>query len=269
MVTPKVSVLMSAYNAERYIGAAIESILSQTFKDFEFIIVNDASTDRTLSVIKKYSKKDKRITVLNNPKNLYIASNRNKCIENARGEYIVWQDADDISYDYRVEEQVKFMDNNPKVGICGGYLDSFSEGVILDKRIYSLDDKSLRKNIFRQSPVAQPSAIIRKECFDKVGLYNPKYPPAEDIDMSFRIGTYYKFANLPMSIIKYREHPNSQTFKRLRKILKNTLEIRKKNISNRAYKFTIVDVFYQFATIVAMLVPPYIVVWVFKKLRGR
>ncbi len=265
MSTPLVSVLMPAYNAEKYIAEAIESILNQTYKNFELIIIDDASTDNTFDISQRF--KDKRVILIRNEKNLYIADNRNKALSFAQGKYIVWQDADDISYSYRLEKQVAFMEEHLEIGICGGYLDSFISEKVIDTRKYFSDDQNLRAKIFKQSPVAQPSAIIRKECFQKVGLYNIKYPPAEDLDMSFRIGTYYKFANLQVSLIKYREHTNSATFHKLRIIIINTLKIRFNNISNKAYKFTLFDFVYQIITLVALFFPTYFIINGFKRFR--
>ena len=99
---------MPAYNAEKYISEAIKSILNQTFKDFEFIIIDDGSIDRTWKIIQKYAKKDDRVIALKNEKNLGIAVNRNKLVSMARGKYIIWQDSDDISLPYRIEKQYNF-----------------------------------------------------------------------------------------------------------------------------------------------------------------
>jgi len=241
MKTPLISVLMPAYNTDRYIGEAIESILNQTFKEFELIIIDDASTDRTWEVIQKYAKLDKRIHAEKNSHNLYIANNRNKLIGMARGKYIAWQDADDISVKERLEKQYAFLENNPPVGIVGGYLLFFDESGGTSIRKYSQDDTDLRKTIFRYSPVAQPTAMIRRECFHMVGLYDPKYPPAEDIDMSFRIGRHWKFANLPYITLKYREHYISATFNRLKKIEQSTLEVRYKNDGQFGYRMSLFD----------------------------
>jgi len=105
---PKISVLMPAYNTENYIIEAIESILNQTFKDFEFIIVDDCSTDSTLSILKEYERKDSRIIVLKNSKNLWIAWNRNKLKKIAKWKYIIWQDSDDISIIDRLKNQYDY-----------------------------------------------------------------------------------------------------------------------------------------------------------------
>ncbi|MBA4321165.1 MAG: glycosyl transferase, partial [Flavobacterium sp.] len=223
---PKISVLMPAYNAEKYIAEAIESILNQTFKDFEFIIVDDCSTDKTWEIIQEYTKKDERIVALKNEKNLGIAGNRNKLIGMAKGKYIVWQDADDISFPERLNHQHCFMEENREVGICGGWLEFFDDSGKTSVRKYKTDDANIRKTIFRFSPVAQPGAIIRKKVIDEVGQYDLNYPPAEDLDMSFRIGKEYKFANLQEAVIKYRENKAGATFSKLKFIELKTISIR-------------------------------------------
>ncbi|MFZ2072737.1 MAG: glycosyltransferase family 2 protein [Minisyncoccia bacterium] len=255
-MTPLVSVLMPAYNAEKYIGEAIESILNQTFTDFELIISDDLSIDKTWEVIQDYAKKDKRISIYKNKKNLYIAENRNVLVRKAKGKYIAWQDADDISLVDRIEKQYEFMEQNPRVGIIGGYLQFFDEKGIKSIRKYATTDSELRKNIFRFSPVAQPTAMIRSECFKKTGLYNPKYPPAEDIDMSFRIGSCFEFSNIPQITLKYREHFNSSTFKKLKKIELSTLEVRWQNSVNPKYKMGLIDYVYNVIQYLSIFIVP-------------
>lgn len=233
-----VSVVTPAYNVEDYISQAIESILSQTFKAFEYIIIDDCSTDNTWKIIQEYAKKDKRIKPFKNEKNLGIAGNRNKCLSFTRGKYIAWQDADDISMQNRIEKQVHYMEQNPDVGICGSFVRFFSEKGDMGIRRYASNDELLRKRIFFYSPVAQPAAMIRKQCFKDFGLYDPRWPPAEDLDMSFRIGTKYKFANIQEVLVKYREHERSATYTKLKTIELNTVKIRRIYSSVTSYKFT-------------------------------
>jgi len=256
MEKPLVSVLMPAYNADKYIGDAIESILNQTYKKLELIIIDDCSQDNTWKIIQEYLKKDKRISAFQNKKNLYIAENRNKLLKHARGRYIAWQDADDISISDRIDKQVELLEKNPDIGIVGGYLLFYQDGKVISTRRYDTNDKQLRKKIFRYSPVAQPAAMIRKECFDKIGIYNLKYPPAEDIDMSFRIGEYYQFANLAKPVIKYRQYAKSATFQKLKKIELSTIEIRLKNARNEKYHFGITDLMYNMLELASIYVIP-------------
>lgn len=263
-----VSVIMPAYNAEKYISEAIESILNQTFKNYEFIILDDASTDDTWEIIKKYADKDKRIIPIKNKKNLYIAKSRNKGISLAKGKYIVWQDADDVSLSSRIKKLVEFMEANPDVGICGSHFQSFTDGKDIDVRKYATNDKTLRKNIFKYSPVAQPAAIVRKKCFDEMGLFDLKYPPAEDIDLSFRIGVKYKFANLPEALLRYREHPNSATHLKFRQQIKSTLEVRWKYAEGFGYTMRLSDKIAYVVTWFAQFLPLGITIGLFKLLRS-
>lgn len=241
----KVSVITPAYNAGKYIRETIESILNQTFSEFEFIIIDDCSTDNTWEIIHEYEKRDSRIRAIKNETNLGIAGNRNKGIRLAQGEYIVWQDADDISIPTRIERQLRYMEVHPRVGIVGGFLEFFSDnGSSSGMRKYCETDSELRKNIFRYSPVAQPAAMIRKQCLDEVGEYDLRYPPAEDLDMSFRIGKKHEFANIQEVVIRYREHPSSATFTRLKKIELSTLEIRRQHAKSGFYRMTFFDKIY-------------------------
>jgi len=256
MKKPLVSILMPAYNAEKYIGNSIESILNQTFKDFELIISDDASTDKTWDIIKKYKQKDGRIVVTRNAKNRYIAENRNRLIKLAKGKYIAWQDADDISDSNRIQKQYEFMEKNPKIGIVGGYLEFFDDRRVTGIRKYAESDKELRKTIFRFSPIAQPTAMIRKKCFNELGLYNPQYPPAEDIDMSFRIGSKYKFANIPQVTLKYRIHPLSATYTKLRKIELSTITVRNKFKNSHHYHMSFPDLVYNILHLISVFIVP-------------
>jgi len=265
----KISVITPAYNAGKFIAEAIESILNQSFRDFEFIIIDDCSKDNTAKIIMDYQKKDHRIKYYKNSKNLGIAGNRNKGISLATGKYVVWQDADDISLPDRLKRQYEFMENHPEVGICGGYLQFFDENGDKGIRKYATQDAELRKNIFRFSPVAQPAAIIRRECFKKIGEYDLQWPPAEDLDMSFRVGSKYQFANIPKVIIQYREHQNSATFKKLRTTETNTIQIRRKYSRGWNYNITFIDIIYNLMQYVSVfIIPPKIKIKIFNFFRN-
>ena len=242
---PKISVLIPAYNAAQTVAEAVRSIQSQTFKDIEIIIIDDASTDKTWDEIKKCAVNDKRVRTYRNKTNHYIAKVRNQLVSHARGKYIAWQDADDMSLPDRLALQMNILDEDKKVGIVGGYLQFFDEkNGNLSIRKYNTNDASLRKTIFRYSPVAQPAAMIRRKCLQEFGVYNAAFPPAEDIDMSFRIGTKYHFANIPHIVLRYRYHNNSATFKRLRHIELTTIRVRRAYMNNPAYHFSLFDWLY-------------------------
>jgi glycosyltransferase involved in cell wall biosynthesis len=137
---PKISVIMSAYNAEKYIRQAIGSILSQTMGDFEFFIVNDASTDSTAEIISSFN--DRRIIRIENKINKGIAASANACMDAAKGEYIARMDADDISMPQRFKRQADFLDNNPETSMCGSWIKTFGPIKIIFTDIHALTKKS-------------------------------------------------------------------------------------------------------------------------------
>lgn len=251
-----ISVVMPAFNAEQYIGESIQSILEQSFVDFELIIINDASADKTLEVISEYAKRDSRIRVFSNEKNLGIAGNRNLGVSLALGKYLAWQDADDVSLPYRLEEQYQFLEAQPEIGIIGGYLELFSGDNIRGVRHYAERDLDLRKSMFKYSPVAQPAAMIRRNILDKAGAYDLSYPPAEDLDMTFRIGMLSKLANLPKVLIRYRVSETSATGKNLKTMELNTLRIRRKYLFQPPYKVTMMDVAYNLVHLASIYLVP-------------
>jgi glycosyltransferase involved in cell wall biosynthesis len=265
---PLISVIITAYNEEKYISDAIESILNQTFEDFSVTVMDDCSTDSTWDIVQRYCEKDSRIKAFRNEENLYIAANRNRGIQRTTGKYVVWQDGDDISLPHRLETLVNFMEKNPEVGICGSYIESFNENGVLDTRKYFAKDEDLRNNIFRFSPVAQPAAILRRKCFEEFGYFDLAYPPAEDLEMSFRIGEKYKFANIPEVLLKYREHGASATHTKKTRQLRATLKIRSKYATGHGYKMNYGDRMAYFFTWVTLFLPASITVKLFKISKG-
>lgn len=267
----KVSVVMPVYNAEAYLKDAIESILNQTFTDFEFIIVDDASTDNSYKIIEEYSKKDIRIVVLVNEKNLGIAETRTKGTKYAKGKYIAVADADDISISTRLEKQYNYLEKINDCGVVGGFIELFDSDTdrILGVRKYYEDDANLRKRLFLYCPVAQPVCMIRREVFDTLGYYDPKYPPAEDLDLWFRIGTKYKFANIQEILVKYRVHENSATISKIQTMEAMTLEIRKKYSHGYGYSMTLFDKIYNYSIQITKFVPYKIKIWAFNFLRDE
>ena len=202
---PKISVLMPAYNAEKYIKEAIDSILNQTFTDFEFIIIDDCSTDSTAEIIKSYS--DERIKYYKNEQNLGVARTLNRGLDLATGEYIARMDSDDISLPKRFEEQIKFMDKHKDIAVLGTGIEIF--GSLRGKRIFSRTSKELKVDLLFGCCLAHPSVMLRAKYFGKNKLhYNPEFSKMEDFDLWERISKDYKMATIPDVLVKYRSHPN-------------------------------------------------------------
>ena len=265
---PLVSVVMPAYNSEKYISEAIESILSQTFKDFEFIIIDDGSSDRTWEIIQEYAKKDERIRCVKNEKNLNVSQTRNKGIDLSRGKYIVWADSDDISLPHRIEKQLNFMETNPDVGLCGSFMEFFGDFEKESVRKYSDKDEILRKLIFRQNPVAQPACIMRIDILKKSGGY-PDLSLSEDLYIFFKMGEISKFSNIQEVLVKYRVHSGSLTNSRLKNMELITIKIRKSFSNSEQYSFNVVDVIYNFIQLVSIyLLPPKLKIKLFSLIRN-
>jgi glycosyltransferase involved in cell wall biosynthesis len=203
---PKVSVLMPAFNAEKHIALAIDSILAQSFQDYEFIIINDGSTDNTEQIIGSYN--DARIRYIKNETNLKLIATLNKGFDLCLGQYIVRMDADDISLPDRIEKQVQFMDKNPEIGLCGTAFESF--GFINGPYFYKSEDIDIRIRLLHECHMLHPSIIIRTEVIRQHNLYMTILH-GEDLDFFIRIAEQTKLANLPEILIRYQQLPESMS----------------------------------------------------------
>jgi len=202
---PKVSVVMPAYNAEKYIEEAIDSILNQTFSDFEFIIINDGSTDQTEKIIVSYI--DSRIIYLKNEKNSGIVVTLNKGLAVAKGEYIARMDSDDISLPERFEKQVQYMDEYPNVGVLGTGITIFGENIPDQNRIFTTNDDQLKAELIFSSCIAHPTAMIRRSVLDQYHLiYNSEFAGAEDYCLWWSIAKVSSITTISDCLLKYRMH---------------------------------------------------------------
>ncbi len=202
---PKISVIMSVYNGEKYLKEAIESILRQTFSDFEFIIIDDGSTDKSLNIIEDYN--DDRIKVIKNDVNVGLTKNLNRALVIAKGEYVARQDADDISLLCRFEEQIKFYENNPELVLLGTSIYIMDEkGKIIKKRIAPSNPGKFLINV---NNITHASVMFNKLIVNKLGGYNELFKYAQDYDLWLRISKYYSIMNLQLPLYCVRIHRNS------------------------------------------------------------
>ena len=244
---PLVSVVMPAFNVEKYIGEAVESILNQTFKDFELIIIDDASTDNTLSIAENYAKKDTRIIIVKNSKNLQIAVSLNKGINLAKSGIIARMDPDDISYPDRLRIQYEYIKRHPKIAVVGANMMIMNrEGTVISKREYPTKSSELKKVMFRYSPFAHPVVMFRRQVFQEFGGYDVNMVPCEDINLWFQIGSKYEFASIPKLLLQYRLIFVSNSHKKLKSLELLGLRIKLKAITEYGYKLSLYDIFYNF-----------------------
>lgn len=201
---PKISVIMPAYNAEKYIKAAIESILEQTFTDFEFIIIDDGSIDSTAAIIQSYS--DKRIRFCPNEQNIGVAATLNRGLELACGEYIARMDADDISLPKRFEKQTAYMDEHVDIAVCGTAIEMFCDNKVIGRRFPSSEPEKLKEDLFFSCGVAHPSVMMRKTVIVGLGGYDPMFNGMEDYELWCRVAEKYRLTVLPEVLLRYRIH---------------------------------------------------------------
>lgn len=206
---PLVSVVMPAYNVEKYVEEAVRSILDQTFLDFEFIIVDDGSTDRTLEILRSFS--DPRIRLLFNEKNEGNYPARNRGCRLARGKYIAVMDADDVAMPERLEVQVKFMEKNFDVLLIGSGWHFMGN---TDRPVNVLTDyEDVKLYLLNNSCFLHPSMMIRTEVMQAVGGYDEQYVYAGDYDLLCRFALRGRVENIPDVLMAYRWHPEQITQK--------------------------------------------------------
>lgn len=209
---PKVTVLMSCYNAVKWLDEAINSILNQTFTDFEFIIIDDGSTDETLKIINSYAENDDRIVVVSKP-NTGLADSLNVGLEMARGEWIARLDADDVAFPSRLEMQIEFLNKNKQIGLLGsGCTLIDAKGVIIKDFKYPSMHRTIVKKIEAMgAPFPHSSVIFKRKIVQDIGGYRSRLNGAEDGDLWLRIAENYTIACLPLLLIKLRRHSESIT----------------------------------------------------------
>lgn len=223
---PQISVIMPVYNSNQFLEESISSILNQTYKKFELLIIDDGSKDQSLRTIKTF--KDSRIRLISHKTNRGIVDSLNEGIAMSRGEYIIRMDADDISLPNRFETQVNFMKNNPKVGVCGSWIEVFGKYNYIWKT--PVTDSEIKLKLFFESAIAHPSVCIRKSVLVNNNLrYDSKFQYAEDYMLWYKISKVSLLANIPKVLLKYRTH-RAQIGSRLKTKQVNINNLIKKHI---------------------------------------
>ena len=198
---PLITVLMPVYNCDTYIKEAVESILNQTYTHFELIIIDDASTDNTVEVIKSIN--DERINLIVKPENSGYTNSLNHGLTLVKGKYIARMDGDDISVPQRFEKQIDFLENNPDVGLCAGFYQVIGKD---EPRTHSyLNHDEIKVGMLKGNNIAHPTVMMRSEVLKQHNLiYDPNNEPAEDFDLWSRMAFVTKLANLPQVLLYYR-----------------------------------------------------------------
>ena len=223
---PAVTVLMPVYNAERFVAQTVESVLAQTFTDFEFLIINDGSTDRSLEILQGYANKDSRIRLISRPNTGYVAA-LNEGLELARSELIARIDADDLSHPRRLELQVARMQTEPELVALGSNAYAIDEGgrMLGDYDVPPTHEEIEANHLRGSSSIHHPAVMLRREAVRRVGGYRKELMPCEDFDLWLRLGEVGRLANLPAKLLTKRLMPGSAVASNLAKQAKLVKQI--------------------------------------------
>ena len=217
---PRITVIMPVYNCELYIKEAVDSILNQTFADFDFLIIDDASTDKTVSIIKEY--KDSRIQLIEKTVNTGYTISLNYGLKVAKGEYIARMDGDDISLPNRFEKQIAFLDSNPDVVLCGAAIKVIDSDRVI---MYPESHDNIKLEFLTQNCIVHPSVMIRKSILDFHSLtYDINKEPAEDYNLWVKLLNYGKLYNIQEVLLYYRVHSCQVSQKRFSLQVESSIE---------------------------------------------
>ena len=201
----KLTVLMAVFNNAQTLEKSVKSILNQSFKDFQFVIVNDASTDESSQILSRYSNQDSRIKLIKNQHRLGLTKSLNIGLKIIKTKYIARMDADDISLLKRLEKQFNFLESHPKIFLVGTAVHLIdSKDKKLKLKTYPIDHKHLKKTVLHFCPFIHPTWMIRRSAMLELNGYNQDFNYAQDYELVLRLLTKFKAANLPEPLLKYR-----------------------------------------------------------------
>jgi glycosyltransferase involved in cell wall biosynthesis len=206
--SPMLTVILPVYNAEKFLELAISSVLNQTFKNFELLIINDGSTDESDKIIGSFN--DSRIRYTINEENIKLIRTLNKGIDLAKGKYLARMDADDICLPTRFQRQINYLEKNPNVGVCGTHFITFNEDGEEHLTAYSSESHEIKFNLLRDCHFCHPTIMFRKSVLENPSVrYNLTYPHAEDYKLWIELSEKTEFHNIPTPLLKYRHHSNN------------------------------------------------------------
>ncbi|WFB35664.1 glycosyltransferase [Kiritimatiellota bacterium B12222] len=209
MSSPRVSILLPVYNSASSLKETLDSLLTQSFSDFELLVVDDGSTDQSSEILAACT--DSRLRVLKNPERLRLAGALNRGMREARGELIARMDADDLAHPERLASQVAYLDAHPEIVLCGTWTRHFGSKVKKQER-YPVGHDAIRAFVLFNCPFAHPTVMFRKNVFLEHDLfYDGSFYPTEDYELWTRLVHHFPVANLPQVLLDYRVHAQSMT----------------------------------------------------------
>lgn len=265
---PLISVLLPVCNGENFLAQAIQSILEQTIKSFELICINDGSTDKTAAILSKFAKKDKRIKILTNPKNIGMAASLNRALKLAKGKYIARMDSDDISLPNRFEKQIELLKSNPKLVAVGGQEEIIdAQGQVYATKLFPTDPEVCYQTLANVMPIQPPLLMVRGSVFRSL-RYNTKICRNDDINIYFKLLQHGLLSNVAETVFQYRQLSNSLTHNNAKSVYFMALRNRLDGILNYGYRPNINRLaILAVETILISLIPSFLIVKLFEILR--
>lgn len=267
---PLISVVMPVYNAGDFLLESINSILRQTYRNIELVIVDDVSTDHSWEILQSFARKDKRIKLFRNRKNMGVSVTVKKAISKAKGQFLARMDADDIARSYRLKKQVNYLSSNQEVVAVGGQCQVIDiKGKIIGEKKFPIEFKDIYKSIFTFIPLQQPTLMINRSKLPKdFQYYQDGMNTAEEVELLFKLFQYGKVENLSEYLLQYRLHANNTSLKNLRLTFLLTLLSRVKAIFQYDYKPTFLGLISTLIqTGLVLLFPQNVTLWLYKKIK--
>jgi glycosyltransferase involved in cell wall biosynthesis len=260
----KISIIMPVYNGERYLDETMKSVLNQTFKDFEFIIIDDCSTDNTLKILNYWKQKDKRIKIIENKFNIGPTKSLNIGIDNSSGKYIARVDCGDLYDENRLKLQYRFLELNPRCVLVGSqYYIINEEGYMISKRLTLTDYNLIKKELPKRNQFGHSSIMFKRG----IGKYDKKFKHSQDYEFVLRLASKYYITNLPNLLMYYRYSTKSISFSkgRQQKIYANKARWK----AMRDYGYSKKNIIYLIRPLILSFIPQNMINFIIKKFKWR
>lgn len=268
MKNPLVSVIIPVYNGQSYLKETVLSAQKSNYKNFEIILVNDGSKDRSKEICYKLKKKYTNIRVFSFKKNRGLSNVLNYAVQKAKGKYIARINQDDLMVTNRIFSQVYFLENNPDHVLVGGNLKLINEkGKVIDILSYPQSDQEIRNNWLYLNAFADPAVMYRKKTFLKAGNYDQDFYPADDYHLWFRMGQIGKVANLNYVVTKFRVHEKAATVRLHKKMIESTNKVHEWAAKNIQKPSLLIKIYWKLQYFLTMYFPPQFNFFIYRSIK--
>lgn len=254
---PLVSIILPVKNGEDFIAEALDSMISQTYTNWEMIVINDGSKDKTAKILSKYKKICPKINVLTNKESIGISKALNLGIKKAKGQFLARMDADDISYPSRIAKQVEYLQENHRVVAVGTQCDVINEhGDVTGMKLFPTTHREIYDTVFSFNPLQHPTLMINCALVPDDFVYYDDLDGAEDLSLLFKIFPYGKVHNMQETLLAYRIHSANVSFQGIKQIYHQAFRARIRGVLRNGYKPSIASIFMTIVQTVAIILLP-------------